>query len=115
MFKKYVALIVVLAVFCMGCGNALNETGSTGYESGVQRPQIMYNGTVYFYQAEDLLKKVPKSFSYAGDIKENNDELPPERDWEGSRVTVGQKIYSDENNLDCVYIEYDQGFAKFCK
>lgn len=106
-------LLVVLLLFC-GCGaKTAQDTQPTGHASGIQQPQVMYQGIVYYYQATGFDEKVPDTFSLVGTVKEIDNDAPPEKNWCGSLVTVGANIYADKSNPDCIYVEDSQGISIF--
>ena len=85
----------------------------TGYPTGsVQRPQIMYDGTLYLYSAKGFDEPLPEGFSLVGSVQCVDDANAPTRDFAGSLVEVGQKIYASPENSS-IYVEYTDGFGEF--
>ena len=85
----------------------------TGYPTGsVQRPQIMYDGTLYLYSANGFDEPLPEGFALVGSVQCVDDANAPTRDFSGSLVEVGQKIYASPENSS-IYVEYTDGFGEF--
>lgn len=114
MVRKCIPLLLVVLLLFSGCGQeASQEAQPTGYASGVQQPQVVYQGTLYYYQATGFAETIPSTFSLAGTVAQRNDLTPPQEDWCSSLVAVGAGIYTDENNPTFIYVEDSQGIAKF--
>ena len=45
--------------------------------------------------------------------EEVDNETPPSENFVGSRIDVGQKIYADDKKSDTIYVEYENGYARF--
>ena len=108
---------VLLIMFCLlsfsGCTYNNEELTPTGYPSDeVQRPQIMYNGVIYFYTADGFDHPLPDGYEQVGEVKEVDNRQEPVEDWCGSRVEVGQKIYVS-NDTATIYVEYETGYAEY--
>ena len=108
---------VLLIMFCLlsfsGCTYNKEELTPTGYPSDeMQRPQIMYNGVIYFYTADGFDHPLPDGYEQVGEVKEVDNRQEPVEDWCGSRVEVGQKIYVS-NDTATIYVEYETGYAEF--
>ena len=113
--KKRIEILLIM--FCLlgfsGCIPNHEEPTPTGYPSDeVQRPQIMYNGAIYFYTADGFDHPLPDDYEQVGEVKEVDNRQEPAEDWCGSRVEVGQKIYVS-NDTSTIYEEYDTGYAEF--
>ena len=126
---------VLLIMFCLlsfsGCTYNNEELTPTGYPSDeMQRPQIMYNGVIYFYTADGFDHPLPDGYEQVGEVKEVDNRQEPVEDWCGSRVEVGQKIYVSNdtacgsrvevgqkiyvsNDTATIYVEYETGYAEF--
>ena len=50
---------------------------------------------------------------YVGTVEEVDNETPPSENFVGSRIDVGQKIYADDKKSDTIYVEYENGYARF--
>ncbi len=126
-----VLTILCIAAMFSACGEALPQettanttaktegdiapenTVQTGYHAGeAQRPQLMYNGIIYFYEALGRDFMLPSSFSYVGKIQKT-DIYEPDEELEGARVELGQEIYANSDEPWMVYVQYSTGFAKF--
>lgn len=111
-------LSFVLFMICLsglaGCASRHSgEATPTGYPSGeTQRQQIMYNGVVYFYTANGFDNPLPDGYVLVGEVKTVDDSQEPAKDWSGSRVDIGQKIYASDD-ASVVYLEYENGYAEF--
>ena len=108
---------ILLLMLCLlgfsGCASNHEDLTPTGYPSGeVQRPQIMYNGAIYFYTADGFDQPLPHGYEQRGEVKEVDNRQEPAEDWCGSRVEVGQKIYVS-NDTAKIYVEYETGYAEF--
>ncbi len=89
-------------------------TVQTGYSSEeIQRPQIMYNGQIYFYFATGFDEDLPEGFACVGSVKVVDNTNEPTENFQGARVKVGQEIYASETNSDIIYVKYKNGYARF--
>ena len=115
MIRKCVpVLLIVIILLCACASEKPSDPMPTGYSStGVHQPQIMYNGIVFYYQATGYDDELPSTFQFVGTVEKNDDNTPPTENWYGSLVTAGNKIYADSSCNDCIYLESEQGFAKF--
>lgn len=85
----------------------------TGYPAGsVQRPHVMYDGILYMYSANGFDVPLPEGFALVGSVQCVDDANAPTRDFAGSLVEVGQKIYASPENSS-IYVEYTDGFGEF--
>ena len=114
--KKLIAL--VLALVCVlalvGCGQNDDPTTPTGYPTGkIQQPQIMYDGLLYFYFATGFDEDLPEGYELAGSVAGVNNDEEPTVDFCGARVELGQKIYTDQTNTDIIFVQYENGYARF--
>ena len=114
MKKRIEILLIMLCLLGLsGCNPNHDEPTPTGYPSGeVQRPQIMYNGVIYFYTADGFDHPLPDGYEQVGEVKKVDNRQEPVEDWCGSRVEVGQKIYVS-NDTATIYVEYETGYAEF--
>ena len=86
----------------------------TGYPTGsIQQPQIMYDGLLYFYFATGFDEDLPEGFELAGSVAGVNNDEEPKVDFWGARVELGQKIYIDQTNTDIIFVQYENGYARF--
>ena len=115
--KKIVFLIVTLLLICLlpACQKKSdNNTTPTGYPSNeIDQPQIMYNDTIFYYCATGFDEELPNNYIYVGTVEEVDNETPPSENFVGSRIDVGQKIYADDKKSDTIYVEYENGYARF--
>ena len=115
--KKIVFLIVTLLLICLlpACQKKSdNNTTPTGYPSNeIDQPQIMYNDTIFYYWATGFDEELPNNYIYVGTVEEVDNETPPSENFVGSRIDVGQKIYADDKKSDTIYVEYENGYARF--
>ena len=106
---------ILLIMFCLpGFSSCTyNHEEQTGYPFGeMQRPQVMYNGVIYFYTADGFDHPLPDGYEQVGEVKEVDNRQEPAEDWCGSRVEVGQKIYVS-NDTAKIYVEYETGYPEF--
>ena len=86
----------------------------TGYPSGsIQQPQIIYDGLLYFYFATGFDEPLPEGYEFAGTIVGVNNDEEPTVDFCGARVELGQKVYVDQSNTNIIYVQYENGYARF--
>lgn len=86
----------------------------TGYPSDeVQRPCVYYNGRLYLYSGGGFDQPLEEGFEKAGTVTAvDNTEFPSE-EFRGSRLDIGQEIYSDKSVSDKIHVKYDSGFGLF--
>ena len=72
----------------------------------------MYGGTLYLYSAKGFDEPLPEGFALVGSVQCVDDANAPTRDFAGSLVEVGQKIYASPENSS-IYVEYTDGFGEF--
>ena len=114
--KKFAFTTVILLLICLlpACQKEPNNTTPTGYSSNeIEQPQIMYNDTIFYYWATGFDEELPDNYIYAGAVEEVDNETPPSENFVGSRINVGQKIYADDKKSDTIYVEYENGYARF--
>ncbi len=115
--KKYMLLIGALLVLCLlpGCQKKSdNSTTPTGHASNeIDQPQIMYDDTVLYYWATGFDEKLPDGYVCVGAVEKVDNENSPSVNFTGSRVDVGQKIYADDGDSEVIYVEYENGHARF--
>ena len=114
--KKMLSFLLFMICLSGLVGCASRHSGEitpTGYPSGeTQRQQVMYDGVVYFYTANGFDNPLPDGYALVGEVKTVDDSQEPVKDWSGSRVDVGQKIYASDD-ASVVYLEYENGYAEF--
>lgn len=114
-------MIVGLAALSACSGNNIVSEGSgtttvienpTGYpDGGVQRPYLMYEGTLYQHTFErkkvskDEITKAYPGYEYAASIKKISNKDMPDEELEGSRFSEGAEIYVNGDSI----IVYDNG------
>ena len=114
--KKFAFTTVILLLICLlpACQKEPNNTTPTGYSSNeIEQPQIMYHDTVFYYWATGFDEELPNNYIYAGAVEKVDNETPPSENFVGSRIDAGQKIYADEKESDTIYVEYENGYARF--
>lgn len=122
--KKIAMLLMILVVFCVGCGNkednlkeSVPQTSSdvitpTGYPSGeIQRACLMYNEKVYLDQFETR-PELPEGCSLVGEIEGVDNVNGPAKNFQGARVEIGQKIYSSEDE-EMLYLQEEKHYRQF--
>ena len=114
-YQTVILCIVIVSYLMTACQNHYRENATpTGYEPGeIGQPQIMYEGTVYYYQFTGFDEPLPDGYTLVGEVEEVDNRNYPLRDWAGCRLQKGQEIYADDDKTDAVYVAYDKGFAKF--
>lgn len=116
-------LLTCLTAVCLLVGYRINYdsigNGSvtpTGYPSDeIQRPYVFYNGALYTYDATGFDEPLAEGCTRVGTVKEVDNSRYPDTDFYGCRVDAGQEIYADQENLDTIYLKYDNGYAVFSK
>jgi hypothetical protein len=114
-------IIVGLAALSACSGNNIVSEGSgtttvienpTGYpDGGVQRPYLMYEGTLYQHTFErkkvskDEITKAYPGYEYVASIKKISNKDMPDEELEGSRFSEGAEVYVNGNSI----IVYDNG------
>ncbi len=115
--KKIVFLVITLLLICLlpGCQKKSdNNPTPTGHPSNeIDQPQIMYNDTIFYYWATGFDEELPNNYIYVGTVEEVDNEIPPSENFVGSRIDVGQKIYANDKKSDTIYVEYENGYARF--
>lgn len=86
----------------------------TGYPIGsIQQPQIMYDGLLYFYFATGFNEDLPEGYELAGSVAGVKNDEEPTVNFYGARVELGQKIYTAPTNTDIIFVQYENGYARF--
>ncbi len=112
--KKLILVSLVLTLLLCACGTAAPDaTTPTGYDDGVQQPQMMYDGALYYYEATGFDEALPTTYAQVGEVETVDNDEPPVTDFCGSRVDVGQKVYADADHADVIYLQYEDGYARF--
>ena len=116
MKKKYILAIsfLILCLLSACRSQKSNETTPTGYASNeIDQPQIMYNDTIFYYWATGFDEDLPDNYRYIGKVGSINNKEQPSRNYVGSRLEAGQNIYASDENPGVIYIEYENGYARF--
>lgn len=115
--RKYVLLFFALLVLggLPGCQKkADNSAAPTGHASNeIDQPQVMYDDVVFYYWATGFDEKLPDGYECVGAVEKVDNENSPSENFSGSRVDVGQKIYASEKNSGVIYLDYENGYARF--
>lgn len=116
MRNKYI-LIFVFLLLCLLSSCHLsksNETTPTGYPSNeIDQPQVMYNDTIFYYWATGFDEELPDEYIYIGEVESIDNKEHPLKNYEGSRLEIGQKIYANDKIPEIIYIKYENGYARF--
>lgn len=116
MKKKYILAIsfLILCLLSACQSQKSNETTPTGYASNeIDQPQIMYNDTIFYYWATGFNEDLPDNYRYIGKVESVNNKEQPSKNYGGSRLEAGQNIYASDENPGVIYIEYENGYARF--
>ncbi len=116
MKNKYM-LVFVFLLLCLLCScrpSKNKETTPTGYPPDeIDQPQIMYNNMIFYYWATGFDEELPDEYEYIGEVKSIDNKKQPLKNYEGSRLEVGPKIYANDENPEIIYIKYENGYARF--
>lgn len=94
--------------------NGESQPNETGFPAGeIQQSQIMYSGEIYYYFATGFNEPLPDGYEFAGNVTDVDNIIGPTYDFCGSRVDVGQEIYSSETTPTVIYVKYENGYARF--
>lgn len=110
-----IGTLMLVGLPMTACGKYTEReiTASTGYPAGeISQPQIMYGGSIYYYEATGFQEERPDGFNQAGAVEKVDNKKAPTEDFQGARVETGQEIYTDQDQ-SCLYVKYDQGYARF--
>ena len=116
---KKILILLLLALWALtacspsSSSDPATPTGVSSDEIG--QPQIMYGDEVYYYFATGFDEALPEHYAYAGTVKDVDNKNPPSGNFSASRLEEGQKVYADGDNSDVIYIEYENGYARFSK
>lgn len=50
---------------------------------------------------------------YIGEVESIDNKEHPLKNYEGSRLEIGQKIYANDEIPEIIYIKYENGYARF--
>lgn len=50
---------------------------------------------------------------YMREVESIDNKKQPSKNYTGSRLEVGQKIYANDEEHEIIYIEYENGYARF--
>lgn len=114
MAKKFL-LFLVFSLLLTLCSTACCDTVEpTGYAAGeIDQPQVMYNGQIYYYWATGFNEPLPADYNYVGCVDKINNLVEPIEDFSGCRLSKGQRIYANPDNDSVIYLQYEDGFARF--
>lgn len=115
MVKRFF-LFLVLSFLLILCSSACCDTvvEPTGYAVGeIDQPQLMYDGRIYYYWATGFNETLPDDYNYVGCIDNISNEIEPIENFSGCRLSKGQKIYANPDNDSVIYVQYEDGFARF--
>ena len=73
----------------------------------------MYNGQIYYYWATGFNEPLPADYNYVGCVDKINNLVEPIEDFYGCRLSKGQRIYANPDNDSVIYVQYEDGFARF--
>lgn len=112
---KKISLFLVISILLTLCSTACCDTAEpTGYAAReIGQPQIMYYGRIYYYWATGFNEELPDDYNYVGYIDNVDNEKEPIENFSGCRINEGQKIYANPENDSLIYVQYEDGFAKF--
>lgn len=79
----------------------------------VREQQLMYREKIYAYDEKEFSAILPEGFELVGVVKQTSDSKMPKENWHGCRVVVGQNVYASDNSLNEIYLEFDNGYARF--
>ena len=102
---------------CVSWDGGMNHKADfpTGYPSGTpQRPYLYYGGNRYMYSSELWTDK--SSLIEIGSVLKTDDQNLPDEEWEGSHLSVGQKVYiRTMDQKKRIYIEWpdNKGYGVF--
>ena len=117
MLKKiYLLLLTLMPICVLNSCQATNssEVTPTGYASDeIDQPQIMYNNTIFYYWATGFDEELPDDYIYIGEVEEIDNKEQPSKNYNGSRLEIGQKIYINDEKPEIIYIKYENGYARF--
>ena len=112
--KRLAAFFLMLLMISLLWACHKEELVPTGYPSGeVQRPFLVYHGTLYVY-ADELLEHtaLPLNCSEIGRIASVDNKNMPQEDFAASRMDVGTVLYStDEETPPHIYADVIWGEA----
>ena len=108
-------LIIILSILAMSaCYGKRSPSTPTGYEPGeIDQPQIMYYDVIYYYKWTGFDEELPENHEKAGAVIGVDNINYPEDNFYGARVDLGQEVYSLDDNTDCIYVKYRNGYARF--
>lgn len=111
---RWLLIITLSILFLTACQEEKNSTTPTGYEPGeIDQPQIMYNDKIYYYYWTGFDEELPENYEKVGTVIDVDNINFPQDNFYGARVKKGQEIYSFESDLNCIYVKYTNGFARF--
>jgi len=101
--KRLITLVLslTLVLALVGCGFIVREQ------------QLMYDGKIYAYDETEFSNTLPEGYELVGTVKETSDNKLPKEDYHGCRVVVGQNVYASNSNSLDIYLEFENGYAKF--
>ena len=92
----------------------LSSSAATGFPTGeIQRPQIMFHGTIFYYDASGFDLPLPDGFAKVGTVISVDNQKAPTINLTGARVAIGQSVFANPSIPNILYLSYENGFAKF--
>lgn len=111
MKRIVIALLVSLSLFLFSA--CVNEATEPTGVSGIEQPQIMYDGDIYYYNFDGLISSIPSSFSLIGTIQKVDVTTEPQSDFEASGVDLvaGMEIYAaTEDDPDSIAVNVNDEY-----
>ena len=114
-----ILLIAAMVLAFSGCSYPNNKpsqfqpTGPTGDGNNIDQPHVFYNNGLYAYYATGFDEDFPEDYELVGQIRTENNSMPPAEELAGCQVDVGQNVYAHKENPESIYVEYETGYALF--
>lgn len=114
MVKKFILLLILSLLLTACCITRPDTPVPTGHPTGeIDQPQVMYDDQIYYYWATGFDDELPASYIYVGSVSYINNKLQPAENFAGCRLEEGQRVYANPDYVSVIYIEYNDGYAKF--
>ena len=115
--KKIKGFLVYILFLCLlvSCNSkSPDNTDPTGYASDeIEQPQIMYSGKIFYYWATGFNEELPDGYVYVGKVESVNNKEEPTKDFSGSCLEIGQKVFANDEKTEIIYVKYENGYACF--